>query len=103
MVRRKFKGRDIAIGIGATAVVVLVLMFYIWHQVESTSLGYRIHALESELKSLQEEIDALEVQKARLLSPVRVAEIAEEHLGFTKIESDHLVVSEKKSARKEQP
>ena len=103
MVRRKFKGKDIAIGVGATAVVVLILMFYIWHQVESTRLGYRIHALESELKSLQEEIGALEVQKERLLSPEKVDKIAKEELGFTEIESDRLVVSEKKSVQKDLP
>ncbi len=103
MVRRKFKGKDIAIGIGTTAVVVLILMFYIWHQVESTRLGYRIHALESELKSLQEEISALEVQKEALLSPEKVDEIAREKLGFTEIDPGRLIVSEKKSARKEQP
>ena len=103
MVRRKFKGKDIAIGVGATAVVVLILMFYIWHQVESTRLGYRIHALESELKTLQEEIAALETLKASLLSPEEVEKIAKERLGFTDINPDRLVVSEKKSAQKEQP
>ncbi len=101
MVRRKFKGKDIVLGVGTTAVVVLILMFYIWHQVESTRLGYRIHNLESDLKSLQEEISALETQKAGLLSPERVEQIAKEKLGFTEVEPEPLVVSEKKSAQKE--
>ena len=103
MVRHKFKGKDIVIGVGATAIVILILMFYIWHQVESTRLGYRIHALESELKSLQEEIGALEVQKERLLSPEKVDKIAKKELGFTEIESDRLIVSEKKSIQKDLP
>ena len=40
MVRHRFRARDIALGLLAVAVVVTILMFYIWHQVESIRLGY---------------------------------------------------------------
>lgn len=97
MVRSRFTGKDIAIGISVAAVVVLILLFYIWHQAESIRLGYRIQELERELQRITEEIAGLEAEKTRLLAPDRVARIAKEELGFTEIREDQIVPSSKKS------
>jgi cell division protein FtsL len=103
MVRRKFSGKDIAIGISAVVVVVLILMFYIWHQAESVRLGYRTQELERELQGIREEIAALEAEKTRQLSPERVEKIAREKLGFTEVRDDQIVPSSKKSTGNEGP
>jgi cell division protein FtsB len=103
MVRRKFKARDIALGVLAVAVVVLILMFYTWHQVESTRLGYRILALESELETLEQEIDALEVRRAELLAPDLVERIAMEKLGYVEVGGDRIVRRDDPTSRRERP
>ena len=103
MVRRKFKARDIALGLVAAAVVVLILMFYIWHQVESIRLGYRILELESELQTLEQEIDTLETRRAGLLAPDRVERIAREELGYTEVSADRIIKREDRPARRDRP
>jgi cell division protein FtsL len=103
MVRRKFKARDIALGLVAAAVVVLILMFYIWHQVESIRLGYRILELESELQTLEQEIDTLETRRAGLLAPDRVERIAREELGYTKVSADRIIKREDRPVRRDRP
>jgi len=103
MVRRKLKTKDIIIGVAAL-VVILILMFYIWHQAECVRLGYRTQELEQELQHLREEIAILETQKARLLAPDRVARIAQEELGYTQIQDDQFVSGERdKAPRKKTP
>ena len=103
MVRRKVKARDIALGLVAAAVVVLILMFYIWHQVESIRLGYRILELESELQTLELEMDTLEARRAGLLAPDLVERIAREELGYTEVSADRIIMWEDQPARRDRP
>lgn len=91
MKRKKNKGKGLAISLTAAVVVVLILLFYIWHQVESIRLGYDVNRLEAQLQALQEEIAALEAEKAELLSPENVEIIARKKLGFTQIRDDQIV------------
>jgi len=103
MVRQKFKARDIALGLLAVAVVVTILMFYIWHQVESIRLGYSTLELESELHLLSEEISSLEAQRASLLSPERVERIAREKLGYIKVRDEQIREQNGKTIRIDRP
>jgi cell division protein FtsL len=103
MVRQKFKARGIALGVFTAAVVVLILMFYIWHQVESIRLGYRVLELESELETLEQEIDTLEARRAGLLAPDRVDKIAREELGYIQVRYDQIVRREDRTTRRDRP
>ncbi len=103
MVRHKFKARDIALGLLAAVVVVTILMFYIWHQVESIRLGYLILELDSELNQLTEEISALEAQRAALLSPELVEKIAKEKLGYIRVKDEQIRAQDEKSTRIDTP
>lgn len=103
MVRQKLKARGIVLGVFTAAVVVLILMFYIWHQVESIRLGYRVLELESELETLEQEIDTLEARRARLLAPDRVGKIAREELGFMEVRDDQIVRREDRTIRRDRP
>jgi cell division protein FtsL len=103
MVRHKFRARDIALGLLAVAVVITILMFYIWHQVESIRLGYNILELESELNLLTEEISALEAQRAALLSPEHVEKIAKEKLGYTQVRDEQIREREGKTTGIDRP
>lgn len=103
MVRRRFKALDVALGVLAATVVVLILMFYIWHQVEAIRLGYRILELESELETLEQEIDTLEARREELLAPDRVEKMAQEKLGYAPVAHDRIVVREGRKIRKERP
>jgi cell division protein FtsL len=91
MKRKKNKGKGLAISLTAAVVVVLILLFYIWHQVESIRLGYDVNRLEAQLQALQEEIAALEAEKAELLSPENVEMIARKKLGFTQIRDGQII------------
>jgi cell division protein FtsL len=103
MVRQKLKARGIVLGVFTAAVVVLILMFYIWHQVESIRLGYRVLELESELETLEQEIDTLEARRAGLLAPDRVSKIAREELGYIQVRDDQIVRREDRTIRRDRP
>ncbi len=103
MVRQKFKAGGIVLGVFTAAVVVLILMFYIWHQVESIRLGYRVLELESELETLEQEIDTLEARRAGLLAPDRVEKIAREELGYIQVRYDQIVRREDRTTRRDRP
>lgn len=49
---------------------------------QATEVGYRIHALRTELIQLEQQRAALEVEKNSLLRPTRLAEIARRDLGL---------------------
>jgi len=80
MVRKKFTKKEVFLGIFALFFVIALLTFYIWHQAETIRLGYKMHALEEEIDSIEKEIEQLETEKASLFSLERVERIAKDQL-----------------------
>ena len=74
--------------------VIFFLTFYIWHQAESVSIGYKTKDLENEIESLNDEIEQLEIQKADLLSLDRVEQMAKQELRMV-LPSDEQIIFEK--------
>jgi cell division protein FtsL len=82
MVRRGWNLRGLAIGAALAAAAIGILVFYVWYQTESVKLGLDINARERQIRELEETIEALKLERARLLDPARVEEIAREKLGL---------------------
>ena len=91
MVRKKFKRREIVLSLGVISVIILILTFYIWHQVESVRLGYATRELEARVLSLIQEVDTLEAERFSLLSLERVEKIAEKRLGLKPPEKHQVI------------
>jgi len=82
MVGRKWNLKGIAVG-GALAVVAIgILTFYVWYQTESVKLGLDIDHCDRQIRELEESIEALKLERAKLLDPARVEQIAREKLGL---------------------
>lgn len=77
-----------------TIIVIFILTFYIWHQMESIRIGYEIGTLEEKVLTLQREVDELETEKSSLLSLDRVEKIAKEELNLVEPKKDQLVYDE---------
>ena len=82
MVRPKWQLREVLMGVGIFAAVIMMLTFYVWYQTEAVRLGLRVRECEDRIRSVKEDIRKLEIQKAALLSPRRVETIARESLGL---------------------
>jgi cell division protein FtsL len=82
MVRKKFKRREITFSLGVISLIILILTFYVWHQIESVRLGYETRELEAKVLSMMREVDTLEAKKSSLLSLERVERIAKSKLGL---------------------
>jgi cell division protein FtsL len=80
MVRKKFRKKEVILGIGCTLLVLCILSLYVWHQTESVSLGYDTAELEHKVVQLQKEVEKLETIKSSLLSLDRVEQMAKEKL-----------------------
>lgn len=93
MVRKKFKRREITFSLGVISLIILILTFYIWHQIESVRLGYETRESEARVLSLMKAVDTLEAKKSSLLSLERVEEIAKNKLGL-RPPDDHQVLYE---------
>ncbi len=91
MVRRKFKKKELFIGLFALFSVILVVTFYIWHQVESVRLGYEVNRQEAEIAALKKEVKNLEVSKSNLLSLDRVEQISKQKLGLRAAQDDQII------------
>jgi cell division protein FtsL len=91
MVRKKYSKREILFGMTCVIVLILVLTFYIWHQMEYVRIGYEIGELEGELSGLRKEVEKLETDKSALLSLERVEKIAKEELKLEKAKEEQIV------------
>lgn len=91
MVRKKFNKREIIVGVVWTTIVLLILTFYIWNQIESIRLGYKIGKLEDDLQTLEKEVEKLEAEKSSLLSLERVEKIAKEKLKLEKPKKEQVI------------
>lgn len=60
--------------------IIFFLTFYIWHQTESVSIGYKTKDLEEKIERLRSDIEQLETEKASLLSLDRVEQMAKQEL-----------------------
>lgn len=99
MVRRKWSGREIALGAAFLVAVVGILTFYVWYQTESVRLGIEISQSQARIKELRDEIRALELRRAVLLDPGRVERIAREKLGMVDPRSEEIIYEERDTSR----
>jgi cell division protein FtsL len=94
MVRKKYTTKEIVLFVFCTIIVIFILTFYIWHQMESIRIGYEIGTLEEKVLTLQREVDELETEKSSLLSLDRVEKIAKEELNLVEPKKEQLVYDE---------
>jgi cell division protein FtsL len=94
MVRKKYTTKEIMLFVCCTIIVIFILTFYIWHQMESIRIGYEIGELEEKVLNLRSEVDELETEKSSLLSLDRVERIAKEELNLTEPKKEQLVYDE---------
>jgi cell division protein FtsL len=94
VVRKKFKKSEIALGLFFILTVVVILTFYIWHQIESVRLGYQINNLEAQVIALNKEVEELEAKKSSLLSLDNVERIAKKELKLKPAQEDQIIYAE---------
>ena len=84
-----------AAGISIAFLIVFFLTFYIWHQAESVSLGYKTRDLEERIRLLAKDIEELEAVKASLLSLEKVDRVAREKLMMVPPSDEQTIYEEK--------
>ena len=80
--------------VSCTMIVIFILTFYIWHQMESIRIGYEIGTLEEKVLTLGRQVDELQTEKSYLLSLDRVEKIAKEELNLVEPKKEQLVYDE---------
>lgn len=80
--------------VSCTIIVIFILTFYIWHQMESIRIGYEIGTLEEKVLTLGRQVDELQTEKSYLLSLDRVEKIAKEELNLVEPKKEQLVYDE---------
>lgn len=80
--------------VSCTIIVISILTFYIWHQMESIRIGYEIGTLEEKVLTLGRQVDELQTEKSFLLSLDRVEKIAKEELNLVEPKKEQLVYDE---------
>ena len=80
--------------VSATLFIVLVLTFYIWHQMESVRIGYERGRVEEEVTMLRKDVEKLETKKSNLLSLDRVEKIAKEELNLSEPKQGQIIHEE---------
>ncbi len=91
MVRKKISKKEVLVGVAWTMIVILILTFYIWNQIESIRLGYAIGDLEMKLQNLEKEVEKFETIKSALLSLDNVEYTAKEKLKLQKPKKEQIV------------
>ncbi len=94
MVRKKYTAKEIILFVSCTIIVIFILTFYIWHQMESIRIGYEIGTLEEKVLTLGRQVDELQTEKSYLLSLDRVEKIAKEELNLVEPKKEQLVYDE---------
>lgn len=94
MVRKKLNKKEVLMGIALTVLAMLVLIFYVWNQIESVRLGYKIGQLEERLISLKKEVEKLEAEKSSLLALDKVEKIAKQKLKMDKAKKEQIIYDE---------
>ncbi len=80
--------------VSCTIIVIFILTFYIWHQMESIRIGYEIGKLEEKVLTLRRQVGELQTEKSSLLSLDRVEKIAKEELNLAEPKKEQLVYDE---------
>ncbi len=80
--------------VSCTIIVIFILTFYIWHQMESIRIGYEIGKLEEKVLTLRRQVGELQTEKSFLLSLDRVEKIAKEELNLVEPKKEQLVYDE---------
>ena len=80
--------------VSCTIIVIFILIFYIWHQMESIRIGYEISKLEEKVLTIRRQVDVLQTEKSYLLSLDRVEKIAKEELNLVEPKKEQLVYDE---------
>jgi len=80
--------------VSCTIIVISILTFYIWHQMESIRIGYEIGTLEEKVLTLGKQVDELQTEKSYLLSLDRVEKIAKKELNLVEPKKEQLVYDE---------
>lgn len=80
--------------VSCTIIVISILTFYIWHQMESIRIGYEIGKLEEKVLTLRRQVGELQTEKSFLLSLDRVEKIAKEELNLVEPKKEQLVYDE---------
>ncbi len=94
MVRKKYTTKEIMLFVSCTIIVIFILTFYIWHQMESIRIGYEIGKLEEKVLTLRRQVGELQTEKSYLLSLDRVEKIAKEELNLVEPKKEQLVYDE---------
>ena len=94
MVRKKYTTKEIVLFVFCTIIVIFILTFYIWHQMESIRIGYEIGKLEEKVLTLGRQVGELQTEKSSLLSLDRVEKIAKEELNLVEPKKEQLVYDE---------
>ncbi|GAH79334.1 unnamed protein product [marine sediment metagenome] len=94
MVRKKYTTKEIMLFVSCTIIVIFILTFYIWHQMESIRIGYEIGKLEEKVLTLGRQVGELQTEKSSLLSLDRVEKIAKEELNLVEPKKEQLVYDE---------
>lgn len=74
-----------------TIFIILILTFYVWHQMESVRIGYEEGELEDKVLNLRKEVERLESVKSSFLSLENVEKIAKEELKLVKPKEKQIV------------
>jgi cell division protein FtsL len=99
MVRKKFSKKEILIGVSCMLLALLILSMYIWHQIESVSLGYDTAELELKVTQLETDVEKLETIKSELLALERVEKIARAKLALSDPTEEQIVYEDIKKER----
>lgn len=99
MVRKKLNKKELALGVLASLMIILILTFYLWHITENVRLGYDIGRGENQLQALQKEIKKLETKKAALRSLDRVEKKAREEMKLADPREDQIIYEDPYSRR----
>ncbi|MBC8358252.1 MAG: cell division protein FtsL [Candidatus Aminicenantes bacterium] len=91
MVRKKYTRNEITLVVFCTIFIILILTFYVWHQMESVRIGYEEGELEDKVLNLRKEVEKLESAKSSLLSLENVEKIAKEELKLVKPKEKQIV------------
>jgi cell division protein FtsL len=94
MVRKKYTTKEIILFVSCTIIVIFILTFYIWHQMECIRIGYEIGTLEEKVLTLGRQVGELQTEKSFLLSLDRVEKIAKEELNLVEPKKEQLVYDE---------